>query len=593
MSSSEIISSTATKKLSFPLHLIIHHLQSLYGYHQHNYHQYLTYLTHRLSTLRKSLRLHHPTATASASNVPASSTPSSVASATAAAGEGTVPPPTHSDESKNMIRSLLIQLLLVERSSCQSSQAHQNFQLLQSASSTTSTTSTSSRPLKNSHPQTIIGTSKNSSSSSLMIQSKINKLSHHEKKKLSKSISLAQNFVQMSLESCDETTVLESKAYLYSLIGTFYFQQEDWKLCLENYLKAIVIYQQLVATGGGAGGTATGVSSGASSLTVEGEEELLKALPFLGNVSQRVGRNKAVYQLALETLEPQLRFCRYQLGLPEPTHLLSSTSAGGVTGVSSLIELFSDDPEMLNKLETIRLKTLTAHSGHEEMKSVGQEEEEEADPIYQLFNTIVWCNRHVHLPRSDNNRVGQDQQERLISSLYASCGKLISYLELQQPSLPNPTVAMMNNKKNSSGGSNTVCVIPSLYLPQVSSVSSNTQAITHFLSLVQEIITTVTRLINHTATTATTSTAQHLTTESLKHFQQYFVFLQYHTQHQHSALMLKTLQHSQPPQGGETHEWRLGTSQEKVHLCDQIMRNLREMMKLVEGSNILPHLFGL
>jgi hypothetical protein len=578
------VSTIQTSKVSFPLHLIIHHLQTVYGFQQHNYPQYLTYLTNRLSSLRKSLRVHSSSSSSGAAIAVRPAPPPSPS--TAGQEEKTEEkekeevevelPSNQQLDAKSAIRALLVRLLLVERSAAQSSQAHQSYLHLAGTSSVASASSS----------KTTAATS--SATTSASNEPKMNKLSHREKKYYQKAIGLTHELVTACLETCDEQTVLEAKAYLYHLQGALWFHQEDWTQCSENYLKASVIYRELLSLTADASAT---VGTLALSTGGGGEEELSKALPFLGNVVSRVGRNKAVYQFYLENLEPPLRFCRYNLGTPEPT-----SSPGADTGSGSLVRLFSDDLEMLNKLETIRLKALTHRdtSGQEEKKSG---EGRDQDPIYQFFDTIVWCNRHVRLPvasSTSNASAAVQEQDRLIASLYGSCGKLISFLELQQPAATSKKSTRGAEGASSASASSSSCLIPSLYLPQdgtaaatATSSASSSSAVTHYLSLLQEIVATVTRLINHSsATSPLAAHTQHLTTDSLKYFQQYFAFLQYHTQHQHGALMLKTLQQTAVSDG--SHEWKLGNAQEKVHLCDQIMSNIKEMMKRVEGQPISP-----
>jgi hypothetical protein len=525
---------TSTTKISLPIHQIIHSLQVSHGNGLASSHQdhsgYVKYLSNKLHKTRKNLNFLYVPASYSANPNPKSS--SAAAAASFEYHEITL----EMCQQNSQYFHLLIYSL--EKYFIKSLIAKNSFLTISSGASGSSGGA---------------GAGGTVGGGGTTLSSKQMKLFRNEIKNKSKAIKICQLLKEfVTATPCDDLTLLEVNTLCHYLTSTLMFTKELWKECHESSMAAMRGYQEL----------------------------LERRNPYDASGSREI------YQLYLQNLEPLIRFCCYNLGItfqsPLQDDKTRTGSAGGARG-------FSNDSEMLTKFESIRLKTLSQETGG---AGAGEVSAVVGDPIYDLFNSIVWCNHQISLPYHHSTGQGQGpalsaQDQATVTSLHSSCGKLISFLELQS-SLLSSSAASASQLK-------------SLYLPTppLSSGSSVTsQTITHYLSLIQDIISIATRLLNSLPPSLLNSPSlgNRLSRDSLSYFRQYFTYLQYFAQYQHSVLILsqgKTQKGTGKGQGqtqgegaqeGQGNEAKLSRSQEKVHICDQIMKNLKEMLKIVEGT---------
>jgi hypothetical protein len=600
--------STISSKISLPIHQIIHSLQISHGggvmNSPHQDHSgYLKYLSNKLHKTRKNLNFLYTPSTSSSSPHPNPKNTSSAAAAASSSFEFHEITLEMCQQNSQYFHLLIYSL---EKYFTKSLLAKNSYLTLTSSSgggaggggSNSATTATAGGGS---------GSGGNTSTKQLH-------LFKNEIKNKFKAIKTCQQLCSYVTQLCDDITILEVTTFSHYLMTTLMFTKEQWKECYESSMEAMRGYQELL---------------------------MVNRNPYDTTGSREI------YQLYVQNLEPLIRFCCYNLGIsfhipPLDRQQSDQTATAGVSagarGVGEEgkedLKLFSNDTEMLSKYETLRMKTLsqeaaaTGGGGGGEVSRCSVT----GDPIYDLFNSIIWCNHQIALPyhHSSPATTGpplSSQDQAMVTSLHSSCGKLILFLELQSALLPS----------SSSSSTPSSSQLKSLYLP----TPLTSQAITHYLSLVQDIISITTRLLNSLPSSLLNSSTfgNRLSRDSLFYFRQYFTYLQYFAQYQHSVFILTTGgmksssqrgeergqqrggsrkdgfgqqgkrkgegygqqkgsgqgQGSQgygekKQEGEEGNEMKLHQSQEKVHLCDQILKNLKEMMKIVEGtvSSSLP-----
>ena len=376
------------------------------------------------------------------------------------------------------------------------------------------------------------------------------KLRHNILKFLSKSLKFLQEFEVLIEKYCTEQTILEMKAYKHYILGYYYLEKENWNECYKAYYIAMTIYKELIE--------------------------------HLNSFSYDLIGQKEVFKLYLTRIEPSLRFCCYNLQ-GNSSSLLNSTFNSSSTSISStnsttnesVINLFSNDLEMLEKLEIIRLKRVTtSHTNSiENNHSITQ-----IDPIYEVFNKIIWCNRSVTFPSSSNSSSSSSSSSitttnltlsqsdlSLLNSLYSSCDKLISFLKLH-----------FNNVTINSLALHSIPLPSGTFFLSLEFYSNYSNILNEILQIVLKIRKNFPpNILNSNLIT------NRLSNQSLEHFQNYIQYCILDTQQQQHLLLLFNSKQQHASLSSYTE--KLLNSNEKVFICNQIDNNLNEMIQLVEG----------
>eukprot|EP00602_Paraphysomonas_sp_CaronLab_P010353 CAMPEP_0185023592 /NCGR_PEP_ID=MMETSP1103-20130426/6245_1 /TAXON_ID=36769 /ORGANISM="Paraphysomonas bandaiensis, Strain Caron Lab Isolate" /LENGTH=666 /DNA_ID=CAMNT_0027556259 /DNA_START=44 /DNA_END=2041 /DNA_ORIENTATION=- len=192
------------------------------------------------------------------------------------------------------------------------------------------------------------------------------KLKHTEMRRRSKAAKWAETLETLCAAVGDAHTALEATAYARWMVGQDLLEREQWTEAMNNFIKAKAIYAELCTVG-----------------TVD-ERDIF---------NERQGQ-----------VEPAIRFCKYNL---------SGSGAGG-TGEeeeTALLSVLSSDPDLLEKLESMRAR-----------QSAERSRSADGEDLYGPLGNVVWCGRRVAVPPATSNASG--------SSVHALCAKAKSALDL-------------------------------------------------------------------------------------------------------------------------------------------------------------------
>ena len=199
---------------------------------------------------------------------------------------------------------------------------------------------------------------------------------HHMRNKLRKAAKRAHGFIALLDElgeaRCDARTMLEGRAYANFIIANFEFEQQQWESCLTRFTAAQTIYTSLAET-----------------------------LP---------ADEAPVYAEFAAELEPNLRYCQYNLGEKADQSLLSGAQSELTQGKLSdlLARTKVEEAENLNmqewrgrkiaiRNEKVRLFLLNYREFCDEVERVAGDDEK----LEKYGEIIMECGESIDLVKVD------------------------------------------------------------------------------------------------------------------------------------------------------------------------------------------------